>query len=97
MRTLVRPTFGINNMTREKLKSHISFMVQELHCDSADVIPTIADGTYSYIQKSADNKFQRQTYSVQKGRPLVKPLVWIASDGYIIRIFGPFHANWNFF
>jgi len=48
----------------------------------------ICDGTYCYIQKSANNLIQRLTYSVQKGRPLVKPFVICTTDGFIIDIFG---------
>jgi hypothetical protein len=70
-------------------------MVRELHCDSDDVIPIIADGTYAYIQKSNDNMFQRLTYSVQKGSHLVKPFIMISSNGWIIDIFGPYPATYN--
>jgi DNA-binding NarL/FixJ family response regulator len=95
MNTLVKTSFGIDHIERETLKAHISPMVKELHCDSDEVIPVLADGTYAYIQKSNDNKFQRLTYSVQKGRHLVKPFVLISSDGWIIDIFGPYPATYN--
>lgn len=51
------------------------------------------DGTYIYIQKSHNYAFQRQCFSMHKHRPLVKPMVVTATDGYIISILGPFFAN----
>jgi hypothetical protein len=95
MSTLVHTTFGLENITRDTLKMHISPMVKELHCENDEVIPVFADGTYAYIQKSNDNKFQRLTYSVQKGRHLVKPFIITSSDGWIIDIFGPYPATKN--
>ena len=92
---LVIPEFGINNITRDVSKEHMSKLVMSLHCESDDQIATIWDGTYSYIQKSYDNSLQRSTYSVQKSRSLVKPFVAIAADGYIIDIFGLFSAKDN--
>lgn len=34
--------------------------------------------------------FQRKYYSVYRGRPLVKPMIVVAPDGYIIDIIGPY-------
>ncbi|CAF4308049.1 unnamed protein product [Rotaria magnacalcarata] len=53
----------------------------------------ILDGTYCYIQKSGNNLLQRRTYSLHKGKPLVKPMMIVASDGYIISAIGPFLAD----
>ncbi|CAF2624748.1 unnamed protein product [Rotaria sp. Silwood2] len=53
----------------------------------------ILDGTYCYIQKSANNLLQRRTYSLHKGKPLVKPMMIVSSDGYIISVMGPFLAD----
>ena len=49
-----------------------------------DTAILILDGTYIYVQKSANNIVQRRTYSMHKGRPLIKPMMIVASDGYII-------------
>ena len=53
----------------------------------------ILDGTYIYVQKSYNNVLQRRTYSVHKGKPLVKPMMIVSSDGYIIATLGPFFAD----
>ena len=47
------------------------------HNDEAAII--VLNGTYTYIQKSADYAFQRMSFSMHKHRPLLKPM-----DGYII-------------
>ena len=68
-------------------------MFRDLHCDFDDQIGVICDGMYAYIQRSGDNMLQRMLYSVQKGRHLINPMVIIATDGYIVDIFGPFSAS----
>ena len=56
---------------------------------------TIWDGTYVYTQKSSNNAFQRSTYSMHKQRHLVKPMMCVAPDGYIIDVMGPYRAIQN--
>jgi hypothetical protein len=55
----------------------------------------VADGTYIYCQKSSNNKIQRLLYSDQKGRPLIKPFIICASNGYIVDAYGPYSAKDN--
>ena len=50
----------------------------------------ILDGTYCYIQKSTNNLLQRRTYSLHKGKPLIKPMMIVSSTGYIMSVMGPF-------
>ena len=45
--------------------------------------------------KSADKDFQSETYSMHKGKHLVKPIMLICSDGYIIDDFGSYNAAKN--
>ena len=53
----------------------------------------VADDTYIYIEKCSNYSFQRRSYSVHKGRPLVKPMMLVASDGYILSVFCPYLAD----
>ena len=39
--------------------------------------------------------FQRKTYSMHKGRPLVKPMVIVSTSGYYISVLGPYLARNN--
>lgn len=45
------------------------------------------------MEKSAKYSFQRRSFSKSKGRSLVKPMMFVASDGYTIDIMGPFLAD----
>ena len=60
-----------------------------------DQFAIIADGTYIYCEKSSNNNFQKETYSLQKYRHSVKPFVTCSTNGYIIDIFGPYGARFN--
>ncbi|KAJ8314676.1 hypothetical protein KUTeg_006826, partial [Tegillarca granosa] len=53
----------------------------------------VLDGTYVYIQKSSDYHFQRKSYSLHKNRPLVKPMMIVGTDGYILSVIGPYMAD----
>ena len=69
-------------------------MSKNLFDSNDEQLILIADGTYCYCQKSL-NYFQRKSYSVQKGRHLVKPFVICTTDGYIVDIYGLFEATKN--
>ena len=53
----------------------------------------ILDGTYIYVQKSANNILQRRTFSMHKGHPLIKQMMIVLSDGYIISVMDPYLAD----
>ncbi|RVE47928.1 hypothetical protein evm_007442 [Chilo suppressalis] len=53
----------------------------------------IMDGTYIYIQKSANYSYQKDTYSLHKYRNLIKPFIIVCCDGYIIDVLGPYAAT----
>lgn len=53
----------------------------------------ICDGTYLYLQKSANFLFQRKSYSLHKFKNLIKPFLVVCADGYIIDVFGPYAAT----
>lgn len=44
----------------------------------------VADGTYIYTQKSSNYRFQRRSFSIHKGRPLVKLMILVSTTGYIL-------------
>ena len=59
--------------------------------DSAIVV--IWDATYVYIQKSSNYHFQRFSYSMHKGRNLVKMMIVVSSTGHIIECYSPYFTN----
>ena len=82
---------GFHHVTREQvLEQHTRPLTQQLLAnDNANKAIIILDGTYVYVQKSANNLLQRRTYSLHKGKPLVRPMMIISTDGYIISVMGP--------
>ena len=86
---------GLSHIERSKVNAdHTTEFARVLFADSqTDVAIAVADGTYIYIEKSGDYAFQRRSYSVHKGRPLVKPMMLVATDGYILTVLGPYLAD----
>ena len=50
-------------------------------------------GTYVYIEKPAHFELQRTTYSGQKGDNLVKMMVFVFGDGYILHTAGAYMSD----
>ena len=69
--------------------------VRILHNFREDDLAIVVDGTYTKIEKSANNQFQYLTYSVQKCDNLVKPFIMCCADVYLIDCYGPFQATMN--
>ena len=53
------------------------------------------DETYVYVLKSSNFRALGQSYSMHKGRHLIKPAVVVAPDGYILDIHGPYFSDFR--
>ena len=86
---------GLSHESRENdITNHTSAFAKIIFGnDRDDVAVCVADGTYIHIEKSSNYHFQRRSYSVHKGRPFVKPMMLVASDGYILSVLGPYLAD----
>ncbi|XP_065213296.1 uncharacterized protein LOC135840599 [Planococcus citri] len=94
MRNFVDNNLGVGHINRDEvIKKHTTDLSKQLCNAGENSCILIADGTYMYIQKSSNYKFQRRCYSTHKGRPLVKPMMLVSSTGYIIDVIGPFYAD----
>jgi len=80
LKGFVSDNLGAKRTSREDWLTHNTITVSELFLNDPDQLVLIADGTYCFIQKSANLEFQRETYSGQK-KNLIKPFVVCASDG----------------
>ena len=80
---------------RKELVHHSTYISKQLFDSADDELILVADRTYCYYQKSFNNSFQRKSYSVRKGRHLVKSFVICTTDGYIVGIYGLFEALKN--
>ena len=63
--------------------------------DQAGRAILILDGTYIYFQKSANNLLQRRTFSLYKGKPLVKPMLVVTTTGNIVSCMRPYFADYR--
>ena len=82
-------------MGKEFFLNHNTTSVKILHDFKDETLAVIVDGTYTRLEKSANNDFQYLSYSVQKLDNLVKPFIICCADGYFIDCYGPFQANLN--
>ncbi|OXA47752.1 hypothetical protein Fcan01_17179 [Folsomia candida] len=65
----------INSVSKALEKHFILYEAPE------DTLFPIFDGTYLYIDKPSDFELQKKTWSVQKNRNLVKPMMIVLEDG----------------
>ncbi|MCG7879800.1 MAG: transposase family protein, partial [Candidatus Thiodiazotropha endolucinida] len=95
MTSFVPKHLGLSHIDRtDVINNHTTAFANVLFGDSkSDVAIAVADGTYIYIEKSGNYSFQRRSYSVHKGQPLLKPMMLVASDGYILTVLGPYLAD----
>lgn len=92
----VEQYFGIGNISRDDLVNNNTTMARTLYCgDDHQKAITIWDGTYVYCNKSFNHYLQRTTYSGQKLRNLLKPMVCVTSNGYYVDVFGPYVGKKN--
>ena len=89
------PLFLGANKGKEFFLKHNTESVKVLHDFKDNTLAVIADGTYTRLEKSANNDFQYLSYSMQKSQNLVKPFIMCCADGYFIDCYGPFSANLN--
>ena len=94
---MVPKHLGFGHISRQTLlQEHSRPLAQALFAnDDPAVAILILDGTYLYCQKSACHRLQRACYSMHKNRPLVKPMMIVATDGYIVSAMGPYLANYQ--
>jgi hypothetical protein len=98
MRSFVPLYLGFESITREQIiKDHTRPLAKTLVGGDDDGLIPVLDGTYIYIyiQKSNNFTFQRISYSLHKSRPLVKPMVVVATTGHFVAILGPYIARNN--
>lgn len=83
------------NWNRQDLLRHTSPLSRRLYNINENEAVVTFDGTYIYTVISSNYNFQKQTYSVQKHRNLVKFMMCVSTDGLILGAYGPFDARKN--
>jgi hypothetical protein len=85
VRTFVPLHVGVNHINREEfIRQHVPEYCQHLMQSQSHNAIVVVDGTYTYIQKSLDNTFQRWSFCMHKNRSLLKPMMIVSPDGYIL-------------
>jgi DDE superfamily endonuclease len=85
---------GFHCLTKEEIITKHSTVMSRILTQSDPGTPIfIMDGTYFYIMKSQNFTFQKQTFSGQKHRNLVKAMVICCPDGHIIDIVGMYCSD----
>lgn len=83
------------NYSRQDLIQHTSALSRRLYKVNDETVVLTLDGTYIYTIISSNYHFQKETYSMQKKRNLVKYMMCVTTDGLIVGAYGPFSARKN--
>lgn len=83
------------NRSREELLNNTTPLSKKLYgVDDKTVIFTL-DATYVFTMKSSNFRFQKQSYSMQFKRNLIKFMLSVTTNGLIAAAYGPFEAHKN--
>lgn len=80
---------------RQNLLRHASPLSRRLYNLDEDKAVVTFDGTYIYTITSSNYNFQKQTYSMQKHRNLIKFMMCVSTNGLILGAYGPYDARKN--
>ena len=86
---------GVDHKERGEWLNNNTKISEELFSNKSDQLILVCDGTYAKVQRSSNNKFQRETYSCHKKYHLVKPFVVTCTNGYIVDIYNLSKATKN--
>ena len=91
----VPENLGFHHISRDQIiNDHTRPLAQTLFGSvEKNQVILVLDGTYIYVNKSNNFHFQRRSYSMHKGRPLIKPMVIVSTTGYFVSILGPYLAD----
>lgn len=84
---------GINHISCEQLLQQNLMTLNAIYNYNNQNVILICDGTYVYTNKSSNYMFQKDTYSLNKYRNLLKPFLLVTCDGYIVDCLGPYKAT----
>lgn len=85
---------GFGHIERDELLSeHMTKFHRKILKLASDRLIFILDGTYFYIQKPSNHDLQRKTFSMHKHRNLLKSMLVVCPDGYILAAEGLYYAD----
>lgn len=83
------------NQNRDNLLENTSPLSRKLYRVDDEFVVVAWDATYVYTIKSSNYAFQKQSYSGQMTRNLVKFMLCVTTNGLIVAAYGPFDATKN--
>ena len=87
---------GFHHIDPDKIiKHHTRPLAKQLFINGNDSAILVFDTTSLYVQKRTNNLLQRKLFRLHKDRPLIKPMIIVATDGYIVSAIGPYYADWR--
>lgn len=93
LKKIIVPRFVNFEMDRAELIAHKSETSRILFDDeNQQRAHLILDGTYIYIEKSTNHRFQKDSYNSHKMRNYLKIMMGVMTDGRILFVLGPFKA-----
>ena len=78
---------------QEFINQHVMSFANELYNEQSNILRVIAICDATYLYKSSNFRVLRQSYSIHKGRHLLKSTLIVAIDGYILSILGPYFSD----
>lgn len=96
LKRVVVPRYVNFGMDRAELVSNKSQTSHILFDDeNLERAHLILDGTYIYVQKSTNQRFQKDSYNSHKKRNYIKIMMGVQTNGRILFVLGPFKATDN--
>ncbi|OXA52003.1 hypothetical protein Fcan01_13830 [Folsomia candida] len=86
---------GEMHLNREMAESHDSEFYHRILDTPPKSLHVTCDATYLNIQKPSNFEVQRKTFSLHKFRNLVKPMLIVFADGYILDADGPWFSDFK--
>lgn len=86
----LRHIISVSNMQQEKISLETTRpLAQTVFGEGLHPAILVLDGTYKYIQKSSQFRFQRRSYNLRKHQPLIKMMVVASTSGYFVSVIEP--------
>lgn len=96
LKQIIVPQYINFEMSRDDLLEHKSDISHILFDgENEGRAHLILDGTYIYLEKSTNHRFQKDTYNTHKMRNYLKIMMGVLTDGRILFVLGPFKATEN--
>lgn len=85
----------LSDINRDDLLGNVTELSRKIYDANNNTVIMTVDGTYVYTIKSSNFAFQKNSYSKQMKRNLVKFMSFVMANGLIAAVYGPFDARKN--